>query len=261
MNKYRKHGNPPFNKVLLHGGPGAPGGMAPVAKKLSETFSVLEPFQTMDSIEGQVEELKDVIEGQSDIPVILIGFSWGAWLGFIFTAKHQDLIKKLILVSSGPFEKEYAEQITKIRLDRLTKTEKEEIEKIIKVFKDTKNKERNTAFARFGELFSKADTFDAMEHDDNLMEFQSDIFNKVWPTAEKLRASGELLRLGHKIKCPVTAIHGDYDPHPYQGVMEPLSKILKQFKFYLLEKCGHEPWIEKYAYQRFYKILISECDI
>ena len=31
--------------VVLHGGPGAPGGMAPVARALAEDFVVLEPLQ------------------------------------------------------------------------------------------------------------------------------------------------------------------------------------------------------------------------
>ena len=31
--------------VVLHGGPGTPGGMAPVARGLADSFRVLEPFQ------------------------------------------------------------------------------------------------------------------------------------------------------------------------------------------------------------------------
>ena len=31
--------------------------------------------------------------------------------------------------------------------------------------------------------------------------------------------------MGRKIKCPVVAIHGDYDPHLAEGVREPLSRV------------------------------------
>jgi len=57
----------------------------------------------------------------------------------------------------------------------------------------------------------------------------------------ELRKSGKLLKLGKQIKYPVIAIHGDYDPHPAEGVLIPLSSILKYFRFLLLKHCGHKP--------------------
>jgi len=56
----------------------------------------------------------------------------------------------------------------------------------------------------------------------------------------------------------VVAIHGDYDPRPAAGVSKPLSRVLKEFKFILLEKCGHEPWRERYARDTFFRILKKE---
>jgi pimeloyl-ACP methyl ester carboxylesterase len=85
-----------------------------------------------------------------------------------------------------------------------------------------------------------------------------DVFKGVWREAHELRSSGELLKLGTKVRCPVVAIHGDYDPHPFDGVKEPLSGVLKDFRFILLEKCGHRPWIEREAKERFYNLLNNE---
>ena len=112
--------------------------------------------------------------------------------------------------------------------------------------------------ARLGELFAKADTYDALPHKNETLEFNYDINKNVWEQAARLRATGELLALGKKIKCPVVAIHGDYDPHLAGGVREPLSRVLKDFKIILLEKCGHEPWIERFARDEFYQILKNE---
>ncbi|MFH1652023.1 MAG: alpha/beta hydrolase, partial [Chloroflexota bacterium] len=53
-------------------------------------------------------------------------------------------------------------------------------------------------------------------------------------------------------------IHGDADPHSAEGVKVPLSRVLPDFRFILLERCGHEPWIERAARDTFYKILRSE---
>ena len=64
---------------------------------------------------------------------------------------------------------------------------------------------------------------------------------------------GGLVACAGLIKCPVTAIHGDYDPHPADGVREPLSRLLKDFNFILLDECGHKPWIEKKRKRSFTK--------
>jgi hypothetical protein len=75
MNNLRTYGVTPFKIALVHGGPGAPGEMAPVARELSSEMGILEPLQTADSIDGQVEELKNVLETHGNPPLILVGFS------------------------------------------------------------------------------------------------------------------------------------------------------------------------------------------
>ena len=108
------------------------------------------------------------------------------------------------------------------------------------------------------EIIARADSYDPLTHQSEVLEYRYDINQSVWQQASELRRSGKLLRFGKKIKCPVVAIHGDYDPHPAEGVREPLSRLLKDFRFILLEKCGHEPWIEKFAKERFYEVLKGE---
>ena len=77
-NNVRKYGDSPFSVAVVHGGPGASGEMAPVASELSSICGVLEPLQTATSVEGQIQELQKVLQGHADIPVTLIGHSWGA---------------------------------------------------------------------------------------------------------------------------------------------------------------------------------------
>ena len=73
-----------------------------------------------------------------------------------------------------------------------------------------------------------------------------------------MRKTGKLVEFVKKIKCPVVAIHGDFDPHPVNGVKEPLSADLPNFRFNLIERCGHYPWMEKYGKDILYKILYKE---
>lgn len=257
MRNLRKYGKPPFAVVVVHGGPGADGEMAPVARELASGCGILEPIQTAASLEGQIEELKTVLERNGDLPVTLVGFSWGAWLSFIFAAYYPAFVRELILIGSGPYEEKYAARIQETRLNRLSEEERAEVKSLIDVLDNPEAEDKSSAFARFGVLFSKADAYDSM-HESEIIDCRADIFQSVWKDAVELRRSGRLLKLGKHIKCPVVAIHGDYDPHPAEGVQKPLSGILKSFRFVLLKNCGHMPWIEQEAMEEFFQILKEE---
>ena len=254
----RKYGKTPFKIVVVHGGPGAPGEMKPVAKKLASNYGVLEPFQTENTVDGQIDELKKVIDDHSTPPVILIGWSWGAWLSYLLAARHPSLVKKLILVGSGPFEARYAKTILATRLKRLSKDDREKVKVILEKLK--LGKVEPEIFKDFGLLMDKADTLNPLPKVGEEMEFQPEIYKSVWAEAYELRKNGKLLKAGKNILCPVVAIHGNFDPHPADGVSKPLSRVLKNFRFILLKDCGHTPWKEEKGKDKFYEILRKELD-
>lgn len=260
MKNFRKYGKTPFSVAVIHGGPGAGGEMAPVARELASGCGVLEPIQTATSLKGQLEELKTVLEKNADLPVILIGFSWGAWLSFIFAAKNHEFVKKLILIGSGPYEEKYAAEIFKTRLKRLSKMERTEAESLMEVLKNPTHKSRKSNFIRLGALFSKTDTYAPTAGECEPIDFRADIFHSVWKDGAELRKSGRLLDMGRQIRCSVVAIHGDYDPHPAKGVQKPLNAILKNFRFIMLRRCGHKPWVEREAKEEFFRILKNESE-
>ena len=258
MKNLRIYGEAPFNIGVVHGGPGAAGEMAPVAYELASDYGVLETLQTVESLDGQVEELKTVIDKNAGIPVTLIGFSWGAWLSCIIAATYPTLVKKLILIGSGSYEEKYAAGIQETRLNRLSTDERAEVKSLIEVLDNPAIEDKSAAFVRFGVLCSKADTYDSIMDESEVVDYQVGIFQGVWKDAAELIRSGKLLALGEHITCPVIAIHGDYDTHPAEGVQKPLSTVLKDFRFILLENCGHKPWMERKARDKFYEILKEE---
>lgn len=255
MDNLRTYGRPPYTVALLHGGPGVSGEMAPVAQELSGHWGVLEPIQTKMSVDGQIEELKLTLEEMADGPALLAGYSWGAWLGFLLAARHPRLVRKLILVSSGPFEEKYAAQIMETRLQRLGPKEREDVKFLMARTGDP------LAFGLLGALFSKTDNYDPLPLSTQGVELRWDIHENVWKEAAELRKSGRLLAEAAFIKCPVTAIHGDHDSHPAKGVEKPLARVLKDFRFILLEKCGHTPWMEKRARDEFVQVLTHELGV
>jgi pimeloyl-ACP methyl ester carboxylesterase len=260
LNDFRTYGRPPFRAAVIHGGPGAAGEMAPVARELASNRGVLEPLQTAASVTGQVEELKATLEEKGNLPITLIGYSWGAWLGFLVAAHHPSLVRKLVLIGSGPFEEKYVARVQETRLSRLSEDERKEYRSVLARLSDARAQSQDASLERLGELASKADSWDPLRGEPEAIAFQAEIHHRVWQDAVEMRRSGRLLGFARQVRCPVVAIHGDYDPHPAEGVQEPLSAALQDFRFHLLEHCGHTPWMEKQARETFYKIVNDELE-
>jgi len=258
MSNVRKYGDAPFRVAVVHGGPGAPGHMAPVARRLAAKRGVLEPLQSALDVDGMVEELRSALEEHADGSVTLIGSSWGAMLSFLVAGRHPEIVRQLILVGSGSFDARYGPLTLENRLKRLSADDRAEVLELMKVVEGP-DADR-VSFSRFGELLDSVDTYEAIEEKDDpdALEEQPEVYRKVWPEVESIRSEGVFLDLASRIECPVIAIHGDYDSHPAEGVREPLERLVKDSRFVLLERCGHIPWKESHGREPFYE-LIEEC--
>jgi pimeloyl-ACP methyl ester carboxylesterase len=258
MKNARFYGRKSYTVAVVHGGPGAPGGMAPVARELFSLTGVLEPLQTKNSIDGQVEELADVLKKNADIPAVLIGHSWGATLSYMTAARYPALVKKLILIGTPPLEAKNRPDLTPIWLDRLSEAERVEFASLENFVWDGAEEDKSASMGRLFRLIARGDSYDQIPSKDEVLEYQLDMNVSIFRELDKLPMRVDIIELGKQIACPVVAIHGDFDPRPAEAVREPLSRVLKDFKFILLEKCGHEPWLEKYARDEFFKILRQE---
>ncbi len=258
MERFRRYGEGPYEIAVIHGGPGAPGDAAKLARDISEDYGVIEPLLSSESIKGQVEELKSIFEENCYRPIDLIGHSAGAWLGLIFSSKHPDYVKKLFLISCGPLKSEYESSIMDKRLKRLNSKEKDELYEVFEALSEQTGFNDENITRKLDRLMEKTDSYDMIEHENEVIGFQPEVHKKVLDEFLELREKGKLIEHVKSLECPLTVIHGDYDPHPYEGVKEPLSDELSNFNFFLLQKCGHYPWYEKHAKNRFYKILKDE---
>lgn len=261
MISMRKYGEQPYKVAVIHGGPGAPGGMATVARELSKKFGVIEPMQSASSIEGQILELKSILEDNADFPVTLIGHSWGAWLSYIFASKHPELVEKLIIVGSGSYEEKYVSVMNNKRENRLTEEENLRVGLLFQALNEPGNASKKDILREFGQLMAKADSFAPIVLEGDALDFQPEVFHNCMRELNILRNSKELLNIGKNINCPVVAIHGEYDSHSPEGVEKPLSNVIKDFKFILLKECGHSPWNEIYAKYKFYEVIFQELEL
>lgn len=258
MQNLRKYGNPPYSVVLVHGGPGAAGTMEEVAKKISGKKGVIEAIQTKYSIDSLLVELNGVVSLHGHPPLTLIGHSWGAWLSILFASKYPDQVKKLILIAAAPLEEKFASKIMETRLGRLDDKDREALYRLTKQINIAPQNQKDLIFLDIAAFMRKTDAFqpENISYGKETLDYQ--MYESVWTEAETMRSSGELLLHAGRVSCPVLVIHGDYDPHPYNGIKNPLIKLIKSFRFRLLENCGHEPWNEILAKKSFYQLLEKE---
>jgi pimeloyl-ACP methyl ester carboxylesterase len=259
MKNYRAYGHEPYKIVMVHGGPGALGDLGYVADKISSSFGVIEALQTKTTIAELIDEIIEIIDSQCSVPVTLVGHSWGAWLAYLMVAERSDLVSKLVLIGSGPFESDYAKQIESTRLARLDKEQCRLLEDLTREFYSKVTNDKDRLLAEIGSIIENADTYSPNNVDDGSYRIKivGDMFSGVWNEAEKLRSSGVLLDLASKLNCEVLVIHGEYDPHPVAGVIEPLKNRVEDFESVILAKCGHSPWKESFAHDKFFRTLMD----
>lgn len=259
MKNCRMYGPPPYYVAVVHGGPGGPGQVAPIARTLSNKCGVLEPLQTKESLDEQIEELHSILKQHNDSQIILIGHSWGAMLSILCASRFPDRVKKLILISCGPLKANYSsDDVMGRRLERMSADDKLELNRIVKALEDAENTEKNQLFAQLCKLAVRTDSYDLECVDNDLVEVQYNIFKKVWDEVERYRSNGGFEQALKKIACPIVVFHGEFDSHPAEGVIDLLASASKNIKYFRLEQCGHYPWLEKHAKGRFYTLLRNE---
>jgi len=248
----RLYGSAPYKVVLVHGGPGAIGSLKGFAGELSEKLKigVVEAIQSKYSIAELIEELYEQIKDNCSEMVTLVGHSWGAWLVALFAEKYPELVKKIILVGCAPLEDKYVSEIGAHRLANLSGEECAIYERLVN------NKATDEDMKKIPLVFKKSDNYCLQDSELHKSDKEdSKMHNTIWSEAAGLRTSGKILDSFRRIKCKIYLIQGAVDPHPATGITIPLREIGVACEAYVLDKCGHSPFMEKYAENEFYKIL------
>ncbi len=221
--------------LLLHGGPGAPGSMAPVARELQYEFRVLEPHQRSSGVERltvaiHVADLHEVV----DEPPMLVGHSWGAMLALCYAAEHP--VERLVLIGCGTFGETARAELIR----RRQPTEERAVD--------------DASMARIGRSYEIADAFDPIGPGGLLpCDYRGHI--ETWDDMMRLQADGTYPAAFGRITAPVTMLHGDHDPHPGRLIRDGLRPHIPHLEYVELERCGHTPWIERHAREEFFARL------
>ena len=242
---------------VLHGGPGAAGYMAPVARKLSRDYRVFEPLQRRSgdiplTVDQHIADLHEVIKVHcpGERPA-LVGSSWGAMLALAFAAAHPGTTGPLVLIGSGTFTDESSAEFHRVLDSRAAPGVDDRIRAAAEAT------DPDAALAAIASDLDAPYSFDLLDSrsDNEWVDARGNReTNDDW---SRRRTAGEFPASFAAIKQPVLMIHGAVDPHPGPMIRDSLLPVLPRLEYVELDRCGHYPWRERFARDRFYEVLRS----
>jgi pimeloyl-ACP methyl ester carboxylesterase len=252
----RRHGDAGPPVVVLHGGPGAPGRAAALARELGRDHRVLEPHQRLAgavplTVAGHVADLRAVLADElpGERPA-LVGESWGAMLALAFAAEHPNVTRSLALVGCGTFD-ERTRAVFRTRLDaRLGPRERALLSSL-----ETGPEDLDERLRAMAALVMPAYAHDLLPHADETAAYDARGNAESWNDMLRLQRDGTYPAAFAAIDAPVLMLHGADDPHPGELVRASLAPHVARLKYVELKRCGHEPWHERHARGAFFALL------
>lgn len=241
---------------VLHGGPGAAGYMAPVARELSDSFRVLEPLQRGSggeplTVARHVADLDELIRFRcSGSRPALVGSSWGAMLALAYAAEHPDRVASLVLIGCGSFDRATRKRM-QAELDRRMDADlRRRVRRLRLEVADPDERLR-----RLGKLLLPVYSYDPITTDQEIETVDARAHHETWEDMVRLQDEGVYPAAFAAIECPVLMLHGAVDPHPGRRIRASLEPYLPQLEYREWERCGHYPWLEREARDEFLTVL------
>jgi pimeloyl-ACP methyl ester carboxylesterase len=244
--------------VVLHGGPGVPGQMAPVARALAEGYRVLEPHQR-----GSGDEALTVARHVADLDALvelhcegtrpaMVGSSWGAMLALAYAAAHPGRAGPLVLIGCGTFDPAARDRMRAIIEERMTDDLRRRLERLPKEIPDPDRRLEAT-----GDLILPLYAYDADPSELEGGPCDACAHQETWSDMVRLQEQGHYPAAFAAIESPVLMLHGAFDPHPGAMIRASLEPHLARLEYNEWERCGHYPWAERAVRDEFYAALRS----
>ena len=242
--------------ILLHGGPGAPGYLAPVARKLADSFRVLEPLQRRSgkkplTVARHVTDLDDLFKSHcTEQRPAIVGHSWGAMLALAYAAVHPDSAACLALIGCGTFDSATRSHMEANRNARTDKSLRDQLEQLVREIPDSDER-----LLAVGRLIRQVDSYALIPAEDETESCDARGHEETWQDMLRLQDKGVYPSSFAIIRSPAIMMHGAFDPHPGRLIHAGLAPQMPQLEYHEWEQCGHYPWLEKAVRDDFYSTL------
>ena len=257
--RIRKYGNSVHSVVVLHGGPAASGDVAAIAQGLSDLFTAIEPWQRGSgeetlTVARHVEDLHSLIMGlDSAVPPALVGHSWGAMLALCYAAAHPNKAGPIVLVGCGTFDQASRARMKEIFRDRADLQLQERLAEVSASTSDPA--EIHMKRLRLTRDLSVYDRLEPWPEKEDYEPLDVRAHEETWSDMMRLQAVGTYPKAFSAITSDVLMLHGNYDPHPGLMIYESLRRFMRTLEYRELDRCGHSPWLERFARTEFFSIL------
>ncbi len=247
--------------MVLHGGPGAPGYMAPVARGLANSFRVLEPLQRGSGREAltvlrHVMDLDELVETRcKGARPALVGSSWGAMLALAYAAVHPDRVGALVLIGCGTFDPEARDHMRAILEERMDESLRRRLERLPEEFSDADER-----LGVMADLMLPLYSHDLITRNQEIESCDARGNRETWEDMERLQEDGVYPAAFAAIDASILMLHGAVDPHPGGMIRDSLEPHLPQLEYREWERCGHYPWMESAVRDEFFAVLRGWLD-
>jgi pimeloyl-ACP methyl ester carboxylesterase len=259
--RIRQYGNKKESVVVLHGGPAATGDVAAVAQGLSDRFTAIEPWQRGSgneplTVARHVEDLHDLIKGMDPpVPPALVGHSWGAMLALCYAAAHPNLAGPIVLVGCGTFDRASRDRKREILWQRTDRRLQEQLAELDASGSDTP--ELHMKRLRLTRDLSVYERIEPWPEKEEYEPLDVRAHEETWSDMMRLQADGTYPGAFTAIRSDVLMLHGNHDPHPGPLIYASLRPFIDTLEYRELDRCGHSPWVERFARAEFFAMLTA----
>ncbi len=193
-----------------------------------------------------IKDLDNLRKALNFDKIIILGHSWGGFLGLNYTLAHPDHVEKLILSNSlGSTSESFT-----LFLEEYMKRMEPVKEEMAALEKSPGFASGDPAiFKQYCKLIFSKYCYNPQNADKLSMDYrQEDIvkFFQVHKIFDENLLMGVEFNLNsslNRLKVPTLIIHGDVDPIPYSTV-EEMHNNIPGSDYVLLKDCGHFPYVE-----------------
>lgn len=257
VRSYGSQGDP---ALVLHGGPGAPGSARGLAEALASDFRVLEPLQRRSgdvplTVDRHVEDLAQIAPARAAI----VGWSWGAMLGLSYAACYPARVSALVLVGCGTYDERSRGLYKKAVANCLGEAGTRLVESLARDLNAARTAtSRDEILAQLATAYMESESYEpirGVERVDDELPPDAAGNRETWEDALRLQREDIEPRRFSAITARVVMMHGDTDPHPGPSTRDVLRVFVPQLEYVEFARCGHQPWIERYAREPFLAYL------